>query len=225
MSIPTAAKHRSLNFWPSRSNLNDLAWAENPAQIHAVSLALDGDWMASPFILEGLPLEVRPQPAWGGWEPGPNHPPGWWRILSETGELRAYARRRDFPLEQGIPPGLLWLEVQQRQMPSLVAPEGVHGRGFLLVPDAAGTWSSPEVMRQRAEELDRIGWQAFPSIDVSDADAIGAAFGGFFYSGELLLSWVAGLALSRRSIPVPGFPKRGHRLEARDAKPMRGNCA
>ena len=80
-------------------------------------------------------------------------------------------------------------------------------------------------MRQRAEELDRIGWQAFPSIDVSDADAIGAAFGGFFYPGELLLSWVARLALSRRSIPVPGFPKRGHRLEARDAKPMRGNCA
>lgn len=225
MRIPPAAEHHTLNLWPSRSNLNDLAWAENPAQIHAVSLALDGDWMASPFILEGLPLEVRPQPAWGGWEPGPNHPPGWWRILSETGALRAYALRRGFHLKQGIPPGLLWVEVQQRKMPSLVAPEGVHGRGFLLVPDAPATWPSPEAMRQRAEELDRIGWQAFPPIDVSDADAIGEAFGGFFYPGELLLSWVAGLALSRRSIPVPGFPKRGHRLEARDAKSMRGNRA
>lgn len=185
--------------------------AATPAALHAASLGLEADWQEAPWLLEGVGLQVKPEPSWGYWYPG-SKAPGWWRVLSASGELERWVRLHTFPFREEPKPGLLWLWVQAQGEPCLFAPEGVRGPGVLITPDTTMVELHPDRALDRAEALDREGWGAFPIVNLGDANAIAMALGGYFMPGALLLDWIMGLALSR-GVEVPGFPsKLAHRV-------------
>lgn len=209
---------RALRAWPFRTSLGDFSMAATPAALHAASLGLEADWQEAPWLLEGVGLQVKPEPSWGYWYPG-SKAPGWWRVLSASGEPVRWARLHAFPFREEPKPGPLWLRVQDQGEPCLFAPEGARGPGVLVTPDATLAELHPDRALGRAEALDREGWGAFPILNLGDANAIfgdanaiAMALGGYFMPGALRLDWIMGLALSR-GVQVPGFPSKcAHRV-------------
>jgi len=179
--------------------------ASTPAQIHAVALGLESRWSHTPWFMEGLGLEVQPEPSWGRWYPG-SSAPGWWRVLSESAELQRLVVLHRIELEDVVTPGLLWLRAMVNQQPLVWAPEGAMGSGYLVTPDI-GLTLEKELLLERMKILDQNGWHgAFSTLDVRDPEAISRAFGGRFVPGAVQFDFMMGLAFSH-GVNVKGFPK------------------